>query len=118
MNDDENREMRTLRWRNKSLGKQLGKAGQKIHELRCALAECREINGKIARGDLRDLQRDVESKAETIAELRQHNERLADQNIELLEKLRASEKVEVDDSIYAQNQTQADAINRFIQTGE
>lgn len=93
MTDDENREMRTLRWRNKQLGKQLGKAGQRIHELRCALAECREINGKIARGDLRDLQRDVESKSEIIISLRKDNVRLYERVAELSEKLRATERM-------------------------
>lgn len=89
-------EVRTLRWRNKQLGKQLGKAGQKIHELRCQLAEVREINGKIGRGLLRDLERQAENDRETIVELRILLERADERNAELRDKLQASEVVVTD----------------------
>jgi predicted RNase H-like nuclease (RuvC/YqgF family) len=56
---NENHEIRKLRWQNRQLGKQLGKAGATIHQLRGELAEVREINGKIARGEVRDLERSV-----------------------------------------------------------
>lgn len=40
---DAHRQVRTLKWRVKQLGKQLGKAGQTIHELRGANAALRMI---------------------------------------------------------------------------
>jgi hypothetical protein len=67
---EDTHELRDLRWRNRQLGKQLGKAGAKIHELRCQLAEVREINGKIGRNHVRDLERQVANDTETIVELR------------------------------------------------
>lgn len=36
-------ELRDLRWKNKTLGKQVGKQGQRIYELRCRLSEARSF---------------------------------------------------------------------------
>lgn len=56
---DENSEVRELRWRIRQLGKQNGRQGETIHRLRAELAEMREMNGRIQRGELRDLDRAV-----------------------------------------------------------
>lgn len=90
---DDNHELRDLRWRNKQLGKQLGKAGAKIHDLRCELAEVREINGKIGRNHVRGLERQVEADTETIVDLRIALERQTEYSKELAEKLRVSERM-------------------------
>lgn len=89
---DDNHELRDLRWRNKQLGKQLGKAGAKIHELRSELAEVREINGKIVRNHVRGLERQVEADTETIIELRQELHQKSDYIVVLRDKLRVSDQ--------------------------
>lgn len=71
-------EIRTLRYQNKQLAKQLGRAGQRIHQLRCQLAESREINGKIARGHVRGLEREAEESVQTIIDLRIANKDLSE----------------------------------------
>lgn len=96
-NDHEIRQMRfeteLLTQQVKGLHKALGKAGAKIHELRCQLAESREINGAIARGQYRDLQREVDHLAEMVEHhvVTIHN--LAECNRELKEKLKATESL-------------------------
>jgi hypothetical protein len=89
-------ELRTLRLRNKQLGKALGHAGNRIHDLRCELAEVREINGKIGRNHVRGLERQVEADTQTIVELRQDLERLIGDNQVLRDKLRICEHVVTD----------------------
>lgn len=84
MNDHD---IRKLQWQNKQLGKALGRAGSKIHELRCQLAESREINHRIARGELRDLERQVARDAQIIGELRINNAKLWRQNAELTQQV-------------------------------
>lgn len=42
MTDEKDREIRTLKWRVRQLGKQLGRAGTTIHQLRGANAALRE----------------------------------------------------------------------------
>lgn len=94
-NDHEIRQMRydnaQLAEQVKGLHKALGKSGAKIHELRCQLAESREINGAIARGQYRDLQREVDNLANMVEHhvVTIHN--LGERNRELNEKLRATE---------------------------
>lgn len=58
---------RELRWKNSQLRKTCGKQGQTIHRLRAELAEVRELNSKIERGDLRRLERVVVEQAGHIA---------------------------------------------------
>jgi hypothetical protein len=50
-------EVRELRFKVKQLARQSGKQGQTIHQLRAELAEVRELNSKLDRGELRRLQR-------------------------------------------------------------
>ena len=92
---EDTHELRDLRWRNKQLGKQLGKAGQTIHELRCQLAEAREITGKIERNHVRGLERQVANDTQTIVELRIVLEKQRDYSDGLREKLRVSEREHV-----------------------
>lgn len=52
-----NMELRTWRWTAKNLGKQLGKAGDKIHQLRGELAAARIVAGVDGRGYFNNLER-------------------------------------------------------------
>lgn len=52
-------EVRELRWRIKQLNKQVGSQGDTIHRLRGELAEVRQLNSKIERGEIRYLQRQI-----------------------------------------------------------
>jgi predicted RNase H-like nuclease (RuvC/YqgF family) len=63
--------VRELRFKVRQLSKTCGKQGQTIHSLRAELAEVRELNSKIDRGDLRRLERVAKEQAETIAALEQ-----------------------------------------------
>lgn len=51
--------VRKLRWQIKQMSRQLGRQGDTIHRLRCELAEVRELNGRVERGELRGYERDV-----------------------------------------------------------
>lgn len=82
------RQVELLNEQIKLLHQQLGKAGDKVHVLRCELAESREINGKIARNHVRGLERQVASDAETIIELRQDLEKADVRNKDLYEEYR------------------------------
>jgi len=79
-----NHELRELKFRLKQANKALGTTGERIHQLRAELAEVRELNSKIDRGDLRRLQN---------AEIqwREQFSRMAEQIKELEEKLAANE---------------------------
>jgi FtsZ-binding cell division protein ZapB len=81
--DQDDHEVRELRWRVKQLSQQCGRQGETIHLLRCELAEAREITGKVARGEVRNLERQVEN-------LHRENLRRAELIAELREKLRVS----------------------------
>lgn len=83
-----------LKMQVKGLQQDNGRLGARIHELRCELAETREINHKIARGELRDLERESARNAEIIAELRREVTRLSDLNAEAREKLDALTSVD------------------------
>lgn len=92
------RDVRVMRYEREQLGLKIkglqktnGRLGTQIHELRCELAEVREINGKIARGELRELQREVNGQATVIVDQRQDIELLKDRNRVLREKLAARE---------------------------
>ena len=50
-------ELRELRFRLKQANRVMGSTGERIHQLRAELAEVRELNSKIDRGDLRRLER-------------------------------------------------------------
>jgi predicted RNase H-like nuclease (RuvC/YqgF family) len=50
-------EIRELRFKIKQLSRQNGQQGDTIHRLRAELAEVRELNSKIERGELRRLER-------------------------------------------------------------
>lgn len=84
-------ELRQLRWQNKAMNKQCGKQGETIHLLRAELAEVREINGKIARDYVRELERQARADATRIYELQARNQRLAEQWVEMRDKLDAAE---------------------------
>lgn len=75
MRREEGTTARTFRWKAKELGRQLGKAGAKIYELRCQLETSRSVYDKIAGGDYwrlldqrNDLQRRVKEMEELIKE--------------------------------------------------
>lgn len=80
-------EVRELRWRVKQLGQQCGRQGETIHRLRCELAEAREITGKIARGEVRSLERMVTTLLDDLGDA-------TELIVELREKLAAAESVE------------------------
>jgi len=63
-------EIRELRWQNRQLRKMCGKQGQTIYLLRAELAEVRELNSKLERGELRRQERVIEEQAETIIRLK------------------------------------------------
>ena len=65
----ESHEVRALRWKIKQLGKQAGKQGQTIYELRCQLAELRSLMSKEQRGYVRTLEREVTRLAERVEDL-------------------------------------------------
>lgn len=106
----ESHEVRELRFRIeqgdlalKALQKQNGLRDQKIYRLRCELALVRQVNDKIARGELRRLERQLDEAGETIELLGyqvhglQEKLKLAGQmadNAELREKLAAAETSE------------------------
>lgn len=50
-------EIRLLKFRLKQANKVMGAQGETIHQLRCELAEVRDLNSKIERGDLRRSER-------------------------------------------------------------
>lgn len=54
---DDNHELRELRWRIKELNKVCGRQGETIHRLRGELADVRQLNSKIERGQVRNLER-------------------------------------------------------------
>jgi predicted RNase H-like nuclease (RuvC/YqgF family) len=64
-------EVRLLRWRLKQVNKTVGTQGETIHRLRSELAEVRELNSKLERGELRRLERVTQEQAETIDTLEQ-----------------------------------------------
>lgn len=99
----ESHEVRELNWRIKQLGKANGLQGQTIYRLRAELAEARAASSKIARGELRRLERQLDEAGETIELLGyqvhglQEKLKLAEQmadNAELREKLAAAETSE------------------------
>ena len=49
-------QIRHLQWKNKLMGRQLGRQGDVIYTLRCQLAELREMVTKHSRGEFRRLQ--------------------------------------------------------------
>lgn len=84
-------EIRELRFKLRTLAKQNGRQGETIHRLRCELAEVREIMGRVDRGEVRDLDRQVIRQAELIAEQAEQIERLR-------EKLQGNSSGEVTDT--------------------
>lgn len=68
------REIRTLRYRQKQLGKDLGRAGATIFALRNELAAIREVRGQISPGDYRRL---LNEKRSVDTENRRLREKLA-----------------------------------------
>jgi chromosome segregation ATPase len=67
---------RELRYRNAQLRRTCGTQGRTIHLLRAELAEVRELNSKVERGDLRRYERLVPELREEINSLRQQVEQL------------------------------------------
>ncbi len=62
-------DLRELKFRLKQANRALGSTGERIHRLRAELAEVRELNSKIDRGELRRLQRESVEWAEERAHL-------------------------------------------------
>jgi cell division protein FtsB len=69
---------RELRYHNAQLRRTCGKQGHTIHALRAELAEVRELNSKVERGDLRRYERQVPYLRDEIVELRQQIKDLED----------------------------------------
>jgi hypothetical protein len=67
---------RELRFKNAQLRQTCGKQGHTIYRLRAELAEAREVNGKIERGDLRRLEQKVPELLDENQDLRQQVEQL------------------------------------------
>lgn len=67
---DDNHELRELRWRIGQLHKQLGRQGETIHRLRGELADVRQLNSKVERGQIRNLEASMAWRDEEIARLR------------------------------------------------
>jgi hypothetical protein len=93
-------DMRQMRYDNEQLGLQIkelqkanGRLSAQIHVLRCELAEVREINGKIARNHVRELERQRANDTQTLTQLRATNQRRFERNRELREKLAAKESL-------------------------
>jgi hypothetical protein len=78
MSDDH--EVRELRFKLKQANRTMGKQGQTIHDLRAHNALIREESSKVARGDVRRLEREVE-------QLKEINAKQGKRNQELREKL-------------------------------
>jgi FtsZ-binding cell division protein ZapB len=70
MADDGGHEVRELRFKVKQLSTTDGRQGQTIHGLRGELAEMREINGKIARNEVPEMERQAEALLAKNADLR------------------------------------------------
>jgi chromosome segregation ATPase len=83
MSDHEIRELRfKLKQaddRLKQADKTIGRKGHAIHVLRSELAEVRELHHKIERGDIRSLERQVESLTKDLEKARQENKTLREQ---------------------------------------
>jgi hypothetical protein len=68
MNDPTtNQQVREARYRLRLANTKMAQMGTTIHRLRCELAEAREINGKIERGELRYYERTVPEMLDKIA---------------------------------------------------
>lgn len=96
------RENRTLRWKIKLLGKQTGKQGTRIYELRNENAALR-AGLLVSPGDRERL-------FAQLREVQADNQRLCD--------MLSSVKVPIGDNMYAQTPEQAAVLDRFIETGE
>jgi hypothetical protein len=75
---DEDHETRELRFRLKQANKVMGSQGQRIYELSGQLAELREITGKIARGEVRETERELRNALADNERLRKENQKLRD----------------------------------------
>jgi septal ring factor EnvC (AmiA/AmiB activator) len=73
-------EVREVRYRLKQANRTMGRQGETIHQLRGELAETRELNSKIERGQIRSLERQVAELKADLAHATAENEKLrADQ---------------------------------------
>jgi predicted RNase H-like nuclease (RuvC/YqgF family) len=71
-------EFRELRFKVKTLSRCCGRQGDTIHHLRAELAEVREIQSKIDRGDIRRLERENGLLGDHLREVLEENARLRD----------------------------------------
>lgn len=83
----EPQEIRYLQWKLRTLCKQNGRQGETIHRLRAELAEVRELNSRIDRGDLRRLERFEISAQEQFARDRERLDRAHEEIKALHDKL-------------------------------
>ncbi len=88
---EENHEVRELRFRVKQLGRQNGHQGETIHRLRAELAEVRELHSRIERGQLRALELLLTAERAHSARLVKRYNIVFANNLELREKLAATE---------------------------
>jgi hypothetical protein len=89
---------RELRYRNAQLRRTCGKQGTTIHLLRAELAEVRELNGKVERGDLRRLERFEATALEQFALDKERLERAHEEIARLREKLAGESDPDKDES--------------------
>lgn len=87
---DNTHEIRELKYKLRLLAKQNGKQGESIHRLRAELAEVRELNSKIDRGDLRRLEYKIIDQGEVIASLDMVIEALKEELKEELKTVKSS----------------------------
>lgn len=78
-------ELRLTRWKLKQANKTIGRQGQTIYGLRGELAVTRELHGKIERGDIRSLERQVESLTADLEKSRDGNKKLREELSKLRE---------------------------------
>lgn len=87
-------ELREVKFRLKQANKALGATGGHIHQLRAELAEVRELNSKVDRGDLRRLERQSAEWAEERARLVEDGVNARRRIAELEEKLAEQPEIE------------------------
>lgn len=78
MNVDNSFELRHTKFRLRQAHKTIGKQGDTIHRLRADVAEVRELNSKLDRGELRRAERQVTDLEAEVEQLRKENKKLRD----------------------------------------
>lgn len=73
---DDDHELRLARFKLKQANRTMGRQGETIHQLRGELAEIRELNSKVERGQIRSLEREAANLKADLAALSAENEKL------------------------------------------